>query len=223
MKYLIFTAVIAFCLFIASCSESKKETLPPHMKSPYRVLVYGKGDTTISSTMFARTETVGLVIAEDDKLKAVLKSYHKLPTGEGVYEVEVTSKLNCQSIIRWGWEQLSIDNITPSSDVIPANQTRIFTLTGDAKVGKIKLKAESDCGNSSTLIINITIAVLPVVIINNVAEYDKVLDRIIVFFTIDDPTQAEWIIIQNMVNEKWNQVMLIGGDNVTKSYRIPLK
>lgn len=218
MNNLIFTAITVFCLFISSCSE--KEILPaPHEETFYRVKVVGKGDTTTSSSMYAREQTVSLIVAEDSKFKAELISYN----GSGVYVIKTTSKLNCQSIIRWGWDGLTIDSITPASDVLPALGVDTFILHGDHKVGRIKLKLESNCGNSSTLIINITNSVLPVVYIANTATYHKETGKVIVSFTIDDPMQAEWILIERLSKDKiWTQAALFAGDHTTKQYSVKI-
>lgn len=214
---------------LLACKKETVQLKQEHEKSPYSVMVYGNGDTTIGSTMFARVETVGLIIVEDSKLKAVLTAYHKDENGNGVYDIEVTNKTNCQGIIRWHWEGLTIDKIKSNtidstSDVVPANQSVTFTLTGDAKVGKIKLKADfvGSCGNSSELIINITMAVLPFKLLENIAHYDELTGKVIVSFTIDDPTRADWIVIRKMENEEWKQALLIGCDHTTRSYNIPL-
>ena len=214
---------------LLACKKETTATKEEHIKSPYSVMVVGNGDTTIGSTMFARAETVGLIIVEDSKLKAVLTAYHKDENGNGVYDIEVTNKTNCQGIIRWHWEGLTIDKVRANrkdstSDVIPANQIVTFTLTGDAKVGKIKLKTDfvGSCGNSSELIINITMAVLPFKLIENTAKYDELTGKVIVSFTIDDPSRAQWIIIRKMENGEWKQALLIGGDYKTRSYSIPL-
>lgn len=220
MKKLIF-AVLAATLLMA-CNQSEKEVLPaPHVKSAYRVLLFSNTntDTTISTTMWARAETVGLVIAEDSRAKAELMNYN----GNGVYTVRVTSKINCQGIVRWGWDGLTIDSISPTSDVIQAGQAVTFTLTGDHKEGRIKLKLESDCGNSSTLIINITTAILPVKILENVGSYDEKTGKTTIAFTIDDPLLFDWILIQRLNGEKvWVQAMLIGTDNKTTAYSFKL-
>lgn len=218
MKKLIF-AVLAATLLI-SCSQSKKETLPPpHEESAYRVLLYNDIDTAITTTMWARTETVGIVIAEDSKAKAELIAYN----GAGIYTIKVTSKITCQGIVRWGWDGLTIDSISPTSDVIQAGQSVTFNLYGDHKEGRIKLKLESDCGNSSTLIINITKAILPVKVIENKAIYDEKTGKTIITFTIDDPLLFDWILVQRLNGEKvWVQAMLIASDHVTKVYSIKL-
>lgn len=84
-KFTLLLALPAVTLF--SC---KRELDPPpakeHVKDAYRVLAIGKvpGDTSTSSTMWARTETVGLVVAEDDKLRAELIGYQNI-NGQGVY------------------------------------------------------------------------------------------------------------------------------------------
>ena len=225
MKSLIF-AVIAATLLIAC---GKKEILPadvPHVKSPYRVLLYKAGDTTISSTMWARVETVGLVTVEDSRFKAELINYN----GSGVYTVRLTSKVNCQGIARWNWQGLTIDSVqptdstanTPKSDVLTANQVKTFTLTGDHKEGKIKVKLESECGNSSTLIIKITKDILPVKILENVGSYDEKTKKTTIAFTIDDPLLFDWILIQHNNGFEWGQVMLIGSDHSTKNYSFKL-
>jgi hypothetical protein len=218
MKKLIF-AVFAATLLMA-CNQSEKEILPaPHEKSDYRVLLYNDVDTTISTSMRAREQTVGLVVAEDDKLKAELIAYN----GAGVYTLKITSKITCQGIVRWGWDGLTIDSIAPGSDVVQAGQSVVFTLYGDHKTGRIKLKLESDCGNSSTLIINITTAILPVKIIENTAAYDEKSGKTIITFTIDDPTMFDWILVQRLNGDKiWIHAMLIDSDHTTKQYSIKL-
>lgn len=207
-------------IFISSCSQSKKETLPPpYEQSAYRVLLFSNTDTTISSTMWARTETAGLITVEDSKLKAELLNYD----GHGKYTVRVTSKVTCQGIIRWGWDGLTIDNISPGSDVVQAGESVTFELLGDHKEGRIKLKLESPCGHSSTLIINITKDILPVKIIENVASKDKKTGITTITFTIDDPLLFDWALVQRLNGEKiWVQAMLIGTDHVTKTYNIKL-
>lgn len=219
MKKLIF-AVIAATLLMA-CNKNEALPTKQHEKSAYRVLLFSNTntDTTISSTMWARTETVGLIIAEDSRAKAELMSYN----GHGAYTIRVTSKIECQGIVRWGWDGLTIDSISPTSDVIQAGQAVTFTLHGDHKEGRIKLKLESDCGISSTLIINITKAILPVKILENVGAYDEKTGKTTIAFTIDDPLLFDWILIQRLNGEKvWVQAMLIGTDNKTTTYSFKL-
>lgn len=222
MKQVFFALLITTTLF--SCKKDIQQSAD-HEKGWYRVLAIGK-DTSISSSMYARTETVGLVIAEDDKLKAVLTSYQPLPGGQGIYTVDVTNKQNGNVIIRWGWDGLRIDNVSPASDVVPANQTVTFILTGDAKVGKIKLQADCphgrDCNNSSTLIINVSMAILPISYIENTATYDVKSGKVIISFTIDDPSQIDQIIIQKQDDNNWKEAALILCDKVTKSYNVKL-
>lgn len=218
MKKLIF-AVLAATLLMA-CNQSTKEILPVlHEKSDYRVLLYNDVDTTISTSMRARVQTTGLILVEDSKLKAELLSYD----GHGKYTVKVTSKVTCQGIVRWGWDGLTIDSITPPDDVIQAGQSVTFNLYGDHKEGRIKLKLESPCGNSSTLIINITKAILPVKIIENTATYDEKTGKTIITFTIDDPLLFDWILVQRLNSDKvWVQAMLIASDHTTKVYSLKL-
>lgn len=217
MKKLIF-AVLAATLLMA-CNKSEVLPAKQHEKSAYRVLLYNDIDTATTTTMWARVQTVGIVIAEDDKAKAELLAYN----GAGVYTIKVTSKINCQGIVRWGWDGLTIDSISPTSDVIQAGEAVTFTLHGDHKTGRIKLKLESPCGNSSTLIINITTAILPVKIIENAATYDEKTGKTIITFTIDDPLLFDWILVQRLNGDKvWVQAMLIASDHTTKVYSLKL-
>lgn len=221
MKHVSFAIVLMATLAI-SCKKETVTTDAPHEKSPYRVLLFKAGDTTISSTMWAREQTVGLIIVEDDKLKAELLSYHQLPNGQGVYEIKLTNKQNCQVISRWHWEGLTIDSITPGNDVLPANTAITFTLIGDAKVGKIKVKAFGDCGNSSELVLNITMSILPVKILENVGSYDEKTKKTTIAFMIDDPMLFDWILIERNNGIEWVQAMLIASDHTTKQYNIKL-
>lgn len=77
MKHVIITAIAVLCT-LASCKKQDALTTPKHETAAYRVLAIGKSgtDTSISTSMFARAETVGLVTAEDAKLKAVLIAYN---------------------------------------------------------------------------------------------------------------------------------------------------
>lgn len=217
MKKLIF-AVLAATLLMAC---NKNEVLPAkqHEKSAYRVLLYNDVDTTTSSTMWARAQTTGLVTVEDSRLKAELLAYD----GHGKYTIKVTSKVECQGIIRWGWDGLTIDSTSPGNDVLQAGEAVTFELFGDHQEGRIKLKLESPCGNSSTLIINITKAILPVKIIENVGIYDEKTSKTIITFTIDDPLLFDWILVQRLNGEMvWVQAMLIASDHTTKVYSIRL-
>lgn len=228
MKHLISALAVAVIMTAPACT---REIDPPaqqeHVKEPYRILAIGKtpGDTSTSSTMWARTETVGLVTAEDSKLRAELIGYQNI-NGHGVYTVAMTSKLNCQSNLQWGWEQLNIDSIGPNAadrDVLPANGYKVFTLVGDAKVGKIKVQAQSDCGNSSTLIVNITLAILPITYIQNTAKYDASTDRVTLDFTIDRPETINWFLVQKLQADRtWITVFTVPADDNIKTYRVPI-
>lgn len=217
MKKLIF-AVLAATLLMA-CNKNEALPAKQHEKSAYRVLLYNDVDTTTSSTMWARAQTTGLVTVEDSRLKAELLAYD----GHGKYTIKVTSKVECQGIIRWGWDGLTIDSTSPGNDVLQAGEAVTFELFGDHQEGRIKLKLESPCGNSSTLIINITKAILPVKIIENVGIYDEKTSKTIITFTIDDPLLFDWILVQRLNGEMvWVQAMLIASDHTTKVYSIRL-
>lgn len=219
MKKFLFSLLITIALF--SCKKEVTTQEVAHEKSYYDVLAIGQ-DTLQSSAMLARTETVGLVTVEDTRLKAVLTAYHKDTNGNGVYTIELTNKQSGEVVVSWNWSGLTIDNISPANNTLSANQTKTFTLTGSADVGKIKVKAFGDCGNSTELIINITMSVLPFKYLANTAEYDEETGRVIISFAIDNPGEVDWIIIRNHIDGEWKQVLLLGCDHVTQSYSIPL-
>jgi hypothetical protein len=153
-------------------------------------------DTSTTTFMHARTETVGLLLVEDPQLKAVLISYTPLPNGKGQYIVEMTNKQPCQVILRWMWEGLVIDNITPTDDVLTGNQVTVYTLIGDAKPGRIKVKAEksnSDCSNSSTLILEISTTILPIEFTN--ARTERIGKDMKVTFSTDAPQDVDWFFV----------------------------
>lgn len=219
MKQTILALLITVTLF-ACKKEVTTSATPEHEKQAYRVLVIGKGDTTTSTVMFARTETVGLATADDSKLHVDLIGYQKV-NGQGVYTLSVTNKQDCRVLIRWGWEELLVSDITPADDQVNANSTRVFVVTGEAKVGKIKLKAEGECGNSSTLIINITNDILPIKLVDNTAKYDDQTGKTTISFELEEPQLAEWILVQHLNDAKaWEQAALVASDYQTKQYSI---
>ncbi len=227
MKNLLLCLFASILLF--SCSKSDKYDLPEQPKEWYRVSAIGT-DTARTSWMQARTETVGIVIAEDNLLKAELMSFTPMPGNMGLYTVKITSKLSCQGILRWNWEGLGLDIIqpndstanTPQSDVMKAGHVKTFLITGDAKVGKIKVKIQSDCGNSSTLIIPITMQVLPITFLESRTTKDKKTGKVTVSFSIDDPSIVDWYLIEKMVDSNATQAALISSDKVTKSFTVKL-
>jgi hypothetical protein len=230
MKHLLFAALATVALF--SC---KKETVPQnddYAFKQYRVYLTSKSqkDTTYTPTRGARIETVGLDSAFDSKLKAVLLTYN----GHGVFTLQVTNLTNCQGIIRWNWGgQFKIDSIgypsnnpnDPKNDVLHAKETKIFTLYTNGKVGDLKLQMKNqvgDCGNSSELVIKITTTILPIVFLNYNVSYDDVLARHVISFSIEEPKDVDWIIVEQLVGKEYKWVYGIPGDDVTKFYTIKL-
>jgi len=189
-------------------------------KEWYRVSAIG-ADTSYTPWMLARTESA-IFTTEDGKLKAELISYQPTTPGYGIYKIKMTNKQACQIHLRWHWEDLTIDNITPTSDVLHANDTATYTLTGDSRVGKITVKAEGvSCGNSSTLVIPITLSVLPVKYISNTTTRDKG-GKVTVSFNIDDPSIVDWFVIDKMKGTEVSQDTIFKCDKITKSYSIKL-
>lgn len=218
MKTYILTLLIA--ISIVSCSKSGNYSTETNEKEWYRVSAIG-ADTSRTNWMLART-TGALVIDEDSKLKAELIGYSPAPNGMGIYTIRVTNKQNCRILVRWGWEGLTIDDVQPTSDVVQANGTQEFILKGDAKIGKIKVKAEGTCGNSSTLIIPITMNVLPITFLENKTTRDAKTGKVTVSFSIDDPSTVEWFLIERMKGTESSQAALIASDKVTRSFTIKL-
>jgi hypothetical protein len=221
--------VSVLCLIMAmSISSCKKEATPPddylYANGWTRVIGVKGADTSTTTFMHARTETVGILTVQDVQLKATLLSYIPLPNGKGKYIVEMTNFQDCQVILRWNWEGLGIDNITPSTDVLSGHQTTIYTLIGDAKPGRIKVKAEksnSTCTNSSTLIIEITTVILPIEFTNSKTER-KGKDMYVSFST-EEPQNVDWFFVMwSPDGNKANEVIkaYIESDHLTKSYKL---
>jgi hypothetical protein len=225
MKNYFASLMITICLF--SCTRHIDKYENEQDKEWFRVSAIG-ADTSQTPWMLARTEAA-IVMAEDSKLKAELIAYQPTTPGYGKYTIKMTNKQACQVNLRWNWEGLTIDSmaaqlpaIDPGSDVLKANEVITFILWGDSKVGKITVKAEgNDCGNSSTLVIPITLSVLPIKYINHSTTRDK-SGKVTVSFAIDDPSIIDWFIIDKMTGTKVSQAALISCDKLTKSYSIKL-
>lgn len=213
-----------FGILATSCKREIDAPTPAHEKDNYRIVALGKsGDSSISTSMQARVQTVGIVVVEDSRLKAELIGYQKI-NGQGVYTVAVTNKQAGDVTLDWGWDGLKINNITPGGahgNDMTANAYKVYTLTGDPKVGRIKVQAKGDCGNSSTLIINITMDILPIIYLGNSAAYDPAAGKVVVTFTIDAPETVSWILIQRQeVDHTWVNVAMVPADDQVKKYTI---
>lgn len=232
MKQLFVTLLITASLM--ACKKDNSGTIE-HEQSIYRVYLLGAaGDTTQLPDMMARVATVGLDSAKDDKLRVILTSYQNIG-GLGYYTLSVTNLQSCQMLLRWNWDgnllPTSIQPTdstanTPQSDVLKSFQTKTYVVIGNPQPGRIKVqaqKANSDCPNSSTLIINITPAILPIRVVQHRADYDKTTNKTTISFTVDDPAFFDWILIDRLnANKKWEQAALIGSDHTTKNYSIKL-
>lgn len=227
-------SALLITIFLFACKKENAGSPDLHEKSIYRVFLIGNGDSTQLPDMMARVETVGLDSAKDDKLRVVLTAYQNI-AGIGYYTLTVTNLQPCQMILRWNWDgdilPTSIEPNdstanTPQSDVLKANQTKTYVVIGNPKPGRIKVQAQksnSDCPNSSTLIINITPAILPIRIVQHRAEYDKQTNKTTISFTVDDPAFFDWVLINRLnENNEWVQAALIGSDHTTKNYSIKL-
>ena len=220
MKHL-FIALIG-CVALFSCKKNVDNTESGHEYANYRVYFISKSqkDTTYTPTKGARIETSGLDSAQDGKLKAVLIAYD----GHGGYTIQVTNLQNCDGTIKWDWDGLTISNITPGGpeSALAANQTKTFYLSGTAKVGHIRVKFWSNCGNSSELVFNITTAILPIVYLNYTVSYNDKLNKHIISFDIEQPQDVDWIVIEQLIGKEYELVYRVPGDDVTKQYAIKL-
>lgn len=236
MKHLFIAIMATVALF--SCKPSDIVNNAPAINGPgnYRAGFVSKSgaDTTWTATRrTARIETIGLDSATDNKLKVVLVAYANI-AGKGYYTLDVINLMDCRSILRWNWDgdilPTSIEPTdstagTSQSDVIAAHQTKRYIVIGNAKPGRIKVKAESvegNCGNSSTIIINITPAILPIIYTDFTVTFNETLERVFVGFTISQPTDLKCVIIQHLVGEEYKTILVaLGDDNITK-YNIKL-
>jgi hypothetical protein len=102
--------LFAISMCVIACTKAN-DSAPPkqHEKFYYRVGAVG-GDTTFTPGKLARVETVGLLMAEDDKLRAELIGFSKSGT-TGTYIVKVTNKQSCQMILRWNCDELNPTSI----------------------------------------------------------------------------------------------------------------
>lgn len=232
MKHLFATLLITISLMACKKDNSSQ---PEHEKSVYRVYLLGAAsDTTQLPDIMARVTTVGLDSAKDDKLSVTLTAYQNIG-GLGYYTLQVTNLQSCQMQLRWNWDgDLLPSSIqptdstanTPQSDILKAYQTKTYVVIGNPKPGRIKVQAQksnSDCPNSSTLIINITPSILPIRVVQYRADYNNTTNKTTISFTVEDPAAFDWILIDRYKGDnEWEQAALIGSDHTTKSYTIKL-
>lgn len=235
-KGLFYTLLMVSIAMVCSC---QKHTLPNINKlskdSVYvegftRVIGIGKSGSDTSSTPFmqARVETI-LAMDEDSRLKAELIGFKNLGGGLAIYTLRVINKTTCQNHLRWSWEQgLTIDSIaantlTPTSDVIHAKDTIVYTIWGDAKTGAITVKSQAvgNCGSSKILRINITTTILPIKY--TVYRTHREDDKMIVEFSTEEPQgvdffQVLWSADGNTLNETCKTMII--SDGIRKSYTI---
>lgn len=222
---------IVSCLLIlgiicmsSSCKKEYDKEDDEYIKGWTRVIGVKGTDSSSTAYINARVETTGLIMVQDAQLKAELISYTPLSNGRGQYIVRMTNKQSCQVILRWSYEGLTIDDWSPSNDVLTANQVVEFTLIGDAKPGRIKVKAEksnSECSNSSTLVLEITNIILPIEYTN--FKVERKGSNMYVMFSTETPEDADWFFVLwspdgTKVNEK--VVAHVESDHATKNHRL---
>lgn len=227
MKRFIILSLATTLLF--SCKKDSSPSQTEHEHKNYRVYFTSKSqhDTTYTPTRGARVETTGLDSVADSKLKMVLLSYD----GHGVFTVAATNLTPCQGILRWNWDgNFKIDSIgypsnnpiDPKNDVLATGETKIFKLYCQPKIGRLKLQLKGNCGNSSELIINITTSILPIKYLDYTVSYNDKLGKHVISFSVDDPADVDWVIVEQLVGNQYKWVYGIPGDDKTKQYTIKL-
>lgn len=146
----------------------------------------------------ASTESIALAVDEDDKMRAELLSYQPLGGGKALYIVNAINKTDCQQLVRWHWiGGLLVDSIIPLDDAVYPHSATIFKVYGTATVGAITLNAQAheptSCGNSRTLQLSITTAILPSTIKQVTAE--RTGDKMTVKFHTENPQASDHFVI----------------------------
>lgn len=236
-RVICFVIALALVVGVLSLNSCTKSTAPSKINQPakkwFRVAAIGN-DTVYSPVRNARGETTGIIIAEDNKLKAELMSYTPLPGGMAKYIIRMTNKTECQRILRWGWgdgispQSIEPDDITagtPKADVMTANQVKYYIVIAQARTGWISVKAEksnSECENSSTLKLYITLDILPVKFIAFEVKRDKDRDYdLFINYTIETPEDANTFEIQESEDGKnYHTIHSVVSDKKTKVYSI---
>lgn len=238
-KGLICIALLVLAVF-SSCKKGGSY-LPGGDDSQYidgwtRVLGVHANDTSSTKYVNGRVETLALAQDEDSQLKAELIGYLALPGGQGQYTIKVTNKTPCQMILRWNWENLNpVTSIepndstanTPQSDVLKANEFKIYTMIAMAVPGKIFVKSEninSTCSPSSQLKLIITQAILPI-------EYTSITrkrvgDQVTVNWSTETPGEvSHFLVMWTPTGDQKDEVCkyMLDADPNKKNYSIVYK
>ena len=217
---------------IFSCQ--KKDSLQESKYQEGWIRIIGVRGTDTSSTKFVngRVETVGLLLVEDDKLRAELMSYQPLAGGMAKYIVKITNKTDCQRILRWNWQNINPTSIDPNdltagtgqADILGANQVKTYIIIGYSVAGRIYVQAQksnSDCPNSSQLILEITNTILPITFTN--IKVDKKDKDYVVIFSTDSPQDVDtfyamWTPDGSKIKETIRATIV--SDPNTKNYKV---
>lgn len=205
-----------------SCKKQTSDDNTQYIEGFTRVLSVNGVDTASTKFMQGRTETSGLIVVEDIDLKAELIGYTNLGGGLGQYIIQMTNKQSCDVMLRWHWQGLTLDTGDPSNDALAGNEVKVFTFTGDATPGQIKVQADGtgSCNNSSNLVLNITEAILPVAKFLSCSS-KREGDKMTVNFSIDSPVDSDTFIIMwspdgVIANEVCKGIYI--ADKVSKNY-----
>jgi hypothetical protein len=192
----------------------------------YRVSAIGS-DTTSTRWMQARTEAYSYSDS-DDYLSAKVVGY-----SNGQYIVEVKNKQTCGRVdLQFSYESLSVTAISPNPNnsiyynSIGSGATQLFYVTAKLRSGKIKVKALTVCNwcgeNPEWLKLDVNEGILPITFLESKTTRDAKTGKVTVSFSIDDPLQIDWYLIERMKGAEASQAALIAGDKTTKSFTIKL-
>lgn len=230
IKFILLTLVVLSTM-LAACTKHDSSSSIQNQAGWIRVIGIKGTDTSSTKQIHARVETIGLELVEDSRLKAVLVAYQPLPGGMAKYTVEMTNKQSCQMILRWNYDNIGPIDPQPTdgtantaqSDVLKGNQVKTYIIIGKAKLGRIYVQAQksnSDCPNSSQLILEITTAILPIEFTD--FTVDKKDGNYIVKFHTETPQDVDdFFIMWTPDGKKENESIraTIQSDHSTKDYK----
>src|ERR1700760_862828 len=165
--------ILISCIALFSC---KKESAPaaPHTETWYRALAVGQ-DTAYTRSIYAKAVTYQYKDS-DAYMQIQLLGY-----SNGQYVLAITNQQHCDVDFQIDYEGMTATAISPNRknnlyyNQVKANKTETFYITGNKKVGKIKVMANTICTwqgcNPVWLYVDITQDILPIVITNSSANY----------------------------------------------------
>lgn len=220
MKQLIFAISISVIMF-SSCKKESESKMEEHVKSPYTVLAIGQ-DTARTPFMWARSEALPVLIAEDTYLRIELLGYTN-----GQYVLQVKNKQKCEADFQLSYTDITVSAISPNRknslyyDQVKANRTETFYITGSKHIGKIKVKALTICEWSCDpewLSVDITAAILPITYLSYSSETHD--GFVTLNWAIENPQETDKYVVLKQVGDALVTVWTQTSDKTTKNHSI---